>query len=221
MSSRTPPPEADPPEASGDAPADSAARGSLLQSTRAKVLAAVAALLAAGGTGWAVWAAGPEAMGGPERVDAGAISVEGVDSLALSRRIVTASVTGQVVQTDEGREVLVYDGTGELPVRLGRDHGVREGATLLVTGRVREGPPAASGAADGAAGGATARGPRRLDAQAWSVLVAEPTPATAGPDSVRLAPDSTARARAAREAAAREAEAAGGAPGAPLPEAEE
>ena len=145
-----------------------------------KALAGAAVLLALGAGGWALFAAGPEALGGPTRVDVGGGPIARLDTVALARRIVTASVTGQVVETETEREVLIVDASGAITVRLGADHEVPEGATLLARGRVRGGRAASGGAA-----------PRRLDARAWSVVVGALVPSLAGPDSVSLVPDSS------------------------------
>ncbi|MEM6327325.1 MAG: hypothetical protein AAF791_09425 [Bacteroidota bacterium] len=140
-------------------------------------------LMALGGGAWAVYAFGPEAMGGPRRVDLGEAPFARLDTVSLARRVVTASVTGRVLAEPTEREVLVSDGVGTFVVRLGADHGVRTGTTVLAVGRVRQ----------------PRRGPRRLDAVAWSEVIAAPIPLQAGIDAVRLAPDSTAL-RALREA---------------------
>ena len=141
-----------------------------------RVLFGLAALLALGAGGWAVWAFGPEAAGGPQRVSSEAESIAELDTVALRRRVVTASVTGRVVGAESERAVLVADASGAISVRLGEDHGVRTGHTLLATGRLRT--PRGGGA-------------RVLEARAWSVLEASAPPSTAGPDSVRFLPDST------------------------------
>jgi hypothetical protein len=142
----------------------------------------LAAVLVLGAGGWALWSFGPEAVGGPQRVDVGGGPIARLDTVALRRRVVTASVTGTVLEAEGDREVLVTDGSGAFTVRLGRDHEVAEGATLLATGRVRE------GVRDRASG---ETGPRRLDAAAWSTVVGALVPSAAGPDSVRLVPDSS------------------------------
>ncbi len=139
-----------------------------------RVLAALVGLLALGAGGWAVWSFGPESVGGPTRVDLDAGPLAQVDSVALARRIVTASVIGQVVDLEGDLDVLITDGTGAVTVRLEEGHGVHEGATLLARGRVIE----------------TLGAPRRLDAVAWSEVDGALLPSFDGPDSIRVLPDS-------------------------------
>lgn len=139
-----------------------------------RVLLGMAGLLALGASGWAVWAFGPEAVGGPQRVELDAGPLARLDTVEIARRIVTASVIGTVVETESERDVLVTDGTGAITVRLKPEHGLVEGATLLARGRIQE--------ADGA--------PRRLHAVSWVHVDAALLPSSEGPDSVRVRPDS-------------------------------
>lgn len=140
-----------------------------------RALLLLGGLAVLGGAVWAVYAVGPESMGGPTRVDVGEASLAELDTLSLARRVVTASVTGRVMGEPTEREVLVSDGRGTMRVRLGAEHGVRVGETLLAVGRLRQ----------------PRRAPRRLDASAWSTVERAVVPLQAGLDSVRLAPDST------------------------------
>ena len=140
-----------------------------------RVLIGLAVLLALGASGWALWTFGPEAVGGPARVDVGGLRIAQLDTVSLRRRIVTASVTGRVVSTDTERDVLVADGTGTISVQVGEDHGLETGATLLAVGRVRQ----------------PRRGARILEARAWSEVESALVPAITEPDSARLAPDTT------------------------------
>lgn len=152
-----------------------------------RALLVLGLLVALGGGAWAVYAFGPETMGGPKRVDLGEVPLAQLDTVSLARRVVTASVTGHVVE-EADEEVIVSDGSGTFPVRLDEAHGVRENETLLAVGRVRQ--PRGGGA-------------RWLDARAWSEIEAAIEPLQAGLDSVRLEPDSTALQRLIEEDSAR------------------
>ena len=143
---------------------------------RKRVVLALLGLAVAVGGAVAVYTAGPESMGGPTRVDAGEASFARLDTLALTRRIVTASVAGRVMGAESERDVLVRDGTGFFSVRLPKDHDVRPGETLVALGRLRQ----------------PRGGVRRLDASAWSRVERAILPLQTGQDSVALAPDSTA-----------------------------
>lgn len=147
-----------------------------------RIVAGVATLLAVSVGAWAIYAVGPEGLGGPQRIEVSGPLAQ-LDTVALARRVVTASVTGRVAETESETDVLVVDGTGAITVRLEEDHEVTEGATLLAVGRLREGARGPDGGASGAN--------RWVDASAWSTLVGGATPSLAGPDSVRLTPDST------------------------------
>ena len=142
---------------------------------RKRLLFGIAGLLALAASGWALWTFGPEAAGGPARVDVGGLPIAGLDTVALHRRVVTASVTGRVVETETDREVLVADGTGAISVRLGEAHEVTTGATLLAVGRLRQ----------------RRQGVRWLDTRAWAEVESALLPADTEPDSARLAPDTT------------------------------
>ena len=157
-----------------------------------RVILGIVALVAAVGGAVAVYTVGPESMGGPQRVDVGGASFASLDTVALDRRIVTASVTGRVMGAENETDVLVRDASGFFSVRLGDDHDVRAGETLVALGRLRQ--PRAGGA-------------RRLDAVAWSEVERAIVPEQAGRDSVRLAPDSTALADRLAEAEDRSGEA--------------
>lgn len=140
-----------------------------------RALLALAGILALGAAGWAVWSFGPESIGGPTRVDIGAGPLARLDSVSLRRRIVTASVTGRVIESESDVDVLLTDGDGAITVRLDDEHGIQQGSTLLAVGRVREQKGA----------------PRRLDAVSWAEVEGFTVPSFDGPDSVRVLPDST------------------------------
>lgn len=141
-------------------------------------------LAALGSSVWAVYTFGPESVGGPRRVDLGEVSFAQLDTVSLKRRVVTASVTGRVLDEPSAHDVLIGDATGTFTVRLNAEHDVQTGETLLAVGRVRQ-PRGTS---------------RRLDAVAWSEVEPALVPLQTGFDSVRLAPDSAAvRALASRD----------------------
>jgi len=152
---------------------------------RALLILAALAVLAGGAA--AVYFLGPESMGGPTRVSLGDVPLAQLDTVALRRRIVTASVTGRVVDEPSDQEVLVRDGSGTFAVRFDDgEHGVRTGETLLAVGRVR----------------APREGARWLDAAGWSRVEGAVIGNQAGRDSVRLEADSSAvRALAVRDSA--------------------
>lgn len=152
-----------------------------MSTVQKRILAGIAALLVLGVGAWAIYAVGPEAVGGPQRVEVEGPLAE-LDSVALGRRIVTASVTGRVAETESETDVLVVDGTGAITVRLGENHEIEVGATLLAVGRLREGARGQKSEASGEN--------RWVEARAWSVLGGGAMPSLAGPDSVRLTPDS-------------------------------
>ncbi|MEM1054315.1 MAG: hypothetical protein AAGI52_02215 [Bacteroidota bacterium] len=140
-----------------------------------RVLLVFGGLAVLGVGAWAVYTVGPESMGGPMRVDVGDLTLARLDTVSLQRRVVTASVTGRVMELPSDRDLLLSDGEGTMQVRLGRDHEVRIGETLLAVGRLRE-----------------VRGePRRLEARSWSAIQRAIVPLQTGLDSVRLAPDAT------------------------------
>jgi len=139
-----------------------------------RALLTIGVFAALGAIGWGVWAAGPESIGGPTRVELGDGPLARLDTIALERRIVTASIVGTVVENENDLDVLVTDGESAVTVRLKEDHGITQGATLLARGRVREVPDA----------------PRRLHAVSWVEVESSLLPSFDGPDSIRIQPDS-------------------------------
>lgn len=140
--------------------------------TRTRLGLAAAALLFAGLVAWAVRESGPAALGGPVRVELGEASALEIDTVAVRRRAVTASLDAHVVGTLDARTVEVADRSGIVRVVLRRGHGLDVGDALLVVGRVRED-----------------RLGRRVDAVAWSRLEPRAGVAESPPAPVVYAPD--------------------------------